>query len=123
MTIQEASGRYQIPLQVLREYENWGLRGATEGAGESRQYDDADLGLLSVVMTLREIGFSPRETEAYLRLLLEGERSGPRRLHMLEEKRCAVLEEIHGKERQLQKLDYLRHELRKAQRETESGGP
>ena len=37
------------------------------------------------------------------------------RLSMLEKKRSAALEEIHFKERQLQRLDYLRHEIRKTQ--------
>ena len=39
---------------------------------------------------------------------------------MLEEKRTAALDEIHFKERQLQRLDYLRHEIRKTQ--TTPGG-
>ena len=28
MTIDEASERYQIPIEVLKEYESWGLCGA-----------------------------------------------------------------------------------------------
>ena len=28
MTIDEASERYQIPMEVLKEYESWGLCGA-----------------------------------------------------------------------------------------------
>lgn len=51
-----------------------------------------------------------------MRLLLEGEPSGAQRLRMLEEKRSAALDEIHFKEHQLQRLDYLRHEIRKTQR-------
>ena len=51
-----------------------------------------------------------------MRLLLEGEPSGTQRLRMLEEKRSAALDEIHFKEHQLQRLDYLRHEIRKTQR-------
>ena len=35
------------------------------------------------------------------------------RLKILEEKRSAALDEIHFKERQLQRLDCLRHEIRK----------
>ena len=113
MTKQEASERYQIPLHILSEYESWGLG----RAAETRQYDDADLEKLSTVMTLRELGFTAPEAKAYL-LLLEQPHTEGQRLRILEEKRFAALDEIHSKERQLQRLDYLRHEIRKAQGKT-----
>ena len=114
MTRQEISRRYQIPLDVLLEYEEWALCGADKRMGDDWQYDDSDLERLSMVMTLLGIGFRVREAEAYLRLALEGEHSGAQRLRMLEERRGAILEEIHCKERQLQRLDCLRHALRTA---------
>ena len=115
MTIQEASERYHIPMHILREYESWSLCGAMKKAMGDWQYDDVDLERLSTIMTLHDIGFSVEEVEAYMRLLLEGESTAAQRLHMLEKKRSAALEEIHFKERQLQRLDYLRHEIRKTQ--------
>lgn len=114
MTRQEISRRYQIPLDVLLEYEEWALCGADKRRGDDWQYDDSDLERLSMVMTLLGIGFRVREAEVYLRLALEGEHSGAQRLRMLEERRSAILEEIHGRERQLQRLDCLRHALRTA---------
>lgn len=48
-----------------------------------------------------------------MRLLLEREDSDMARLRMLDQKRIAALDEIHFRERQLERLDYLRHELRK----------
>ena len=118
MTIQEASERYQIPMHILREYESWGLCGAVKKVMGQWQYDDTDLERLSIIMTLHDIGFTTDEVEVYMRLLLEGEPSGARRLCMLEERRSAALDEIHFKEHQLQRLDYLRHEIKKTQRET-----
>lgn len=113
MTIQEASERYHIPMHILREYESWGLCGAVKKVMGDWQYDDADLERLSTIMTLHDIGFSVEKVEAYMRLLLEGEYTAAQRLSMLEKKRSAALEENHFKERQLQRLDYLRHEIRK----------
>lgn len=112
MTREEASARYRIPVYVLEEYERWGLRGAGNGA---KQYDDADLEHLSTILTLHDIGFTAREAEVYMRLLLEQRHTEAQRLQMLEEKRSAALEEIHSRERQLQRLDYLRHAIRKTQ--------
>lgn len=114
MTIQEASERYQIPLHILREYEKWGLCESVKKVMGDWQYDDTDLERLSTIMTLHDIGFTIEEVEVYMRLLVEGYPSGPQRLRMLEERRSAALDEIHFKEQQLQRLDYLRHEIRKA---------
>lgn len=33
MTIDEASERYNIPMKILREYEEWGLCGAVKSNG------------------------------------------------------------------------------------------
>lgn len=115
MTIQEASEHYQIPMNILREYESWGLCGAVKKVMGAWQYDDTDLERLSTIMTLHDIGFTTEEVETYMRLLLECKNSCARRLAMLEEKRSAALDEIHFKEHQLQRLDYLRHEIRKTQ--------
>lgn len=115
MTMQEASERYRIPIHILQEYKSWGLCGAVKEVMGDWQCDDADLERLSTIMTLHDIGFTVKEVEAYMRLLLEGNHTAAQRLRMLEKKRGAALEEIHFKERQLQRLDYLRHEIRKTQ--------
>lgn len=108
MTQKEVSERYGVPASVLREYERWSLGGG-KGAG-ARRYDDGDLERLSIVMTLRDTGFTPEETEAYMRLL-ERPDSEKQRLRMVERRRSAALEEIHFRERQLARLDYLRHDI------------
>ena len=51
MTIHEASERYNIPLDVLHEYERWGLCGAVKKVMGAWQYDDTDLERLSMIMT------------------------------------------------------------------------
>lgn len=118
MTIEEASERYQIPMHILRTYESWGLCGAVKKVMGAWQYDDADLERLSTIMTLHDIGFTTDEVEQYMRLLLEGTSADALRLKMLERKRLAALDEIHFREHQLQRLDDLRHEIRKHQAKT-----
>ena len=105
MTMQEASKHYHIPMHILQEYQRWGLCGAVKNVMSDWQYDNADLERLSIIMTLHDIGFTAEE----------GDHTAAQRLSMLERKRSAALEEIHFKERQLQRLDYLRHEIRKTQ--------
>ena len=115
MTIQEASKRYGIPIKILREYESWGGCGAVKKVMGAWQYDDTDLERLSLIMTLHDIGFNAQEVETYMRLLLEGEHTGAQRMRMLGEKRKNTLDEIHFREKQLDRLDYLRHEIQKKQ--------
>ena len=119
MTIEEASRQYHIPMKILREYESWGLCGAVKKVMGAWQYDDTDIERLSTILTLHDIGFTFREVETYMRLLLEQEGDHRARLRMLDQKRQATLDDIHFREKQLERLDYLRYELRKQTDEAE----
>ncbi len=114
MTIDEASTRYNIPLDILHEYESWGLCGAVKKVMGAWQYDDQDIERLSMIMTLHDIGFPNDEAETYMRLLLEGECTEAQRLDMLNKRRSATLDEIHFREMQLDRMDYLRHKIRES---------
>lgn len=111
MTINEASERYSIPLDILKEYESWGLCGAVKKVMGAWQYDYGDIERLGTIMALHDIGLSSDEIEAYMRLTLEQGGSSEEVLRMLDRRRDKALDEIHFRERQLERLDYLRHEL------------
>lgn len=116
MTKQEASERYNIPIWLLDEYESWGLCQEVKKVMGSWQYDDSDLERLSMIMTLHDIGFSNNDIETYMRLMLEGDSSEQERLRMLSDKRSNTLDEIHFRERQLGRLDYLRFKMKKKEK-------
>lgn len=111
MTIDEAGAHYNIPIDILREYESWGLCDAVKKVMGAWQYDDQDIERLSMIMTLHDIGFGKDEVESYMRLLLEGKSTERQRLDMLNKQRAVTLDEIHFKEMQLDRLDYLRHKI------------
>ncbi len=117
MTINEASERYKIPIKILQEYESWGLCGEVKKIMGSWQYDDSDIERLSTIMTLHDIGFTNDEVEKYMHLLIKGKSSEKERMKMLNDKRNGTLDEIHFKERQLDRLDYLRFEIQKGNKE------
>ena len=48
-----------------------------------------------------------------MRLLLQGKSTEKERLKMLGDKRDGTLDEIHFKEKQLSRLDYLRFEIQR----------
>lgn len=111
MTIDEASAHYNIPLDILKEYESWGLCDAVKKVMGTWQYDDQDIERLSMIMTLHDIGFNKDEVKNYMCLLLEGKSTEAQRLHMLNKQRSTTLDEIHFREMQLDRLDYLRHKI------------
>ena len=113
MTINEASERYNIPISVLREYESWGLCDTVKTVMGAWQYDDEDIERLSMIMTLHDIGFEHDEIASYMRLLLRGDSTQAERMRILKQKRDKTLDEIHFQERRLDRLDYLRHQIRK----------
>ena len=112
MTIEEASERYLIPLDILKEYESWGLCDTVKKVMGAWEYDDRDIERLSIIMTLHDIGFEKDEVEKYMHLLLKGQSTETQRLSMLNQKRSETLDEVHFKETQISRLDYLRHKIR-----------
>lgn len=113
MTITEASEQYSIPIEILREYETWGLCDTVKTVMGAWQYDDEDIERLSMIMTLHDIGFEHDEIANYMRLLIQGDSTQAERMRILKQRRDRTLDEIHFQERRLDRLDYLRHQMRK----------
>ena len=61
MTIEEASKKYNIPINILKEYESWGLCQEVKKVMGSWQYDETDLERLSLIMTLHDLDFTVEE--------------------------------------------------------------
>lgn len=113
MTIYEASDYYNIPIEILQEYEKWGLCTEVKKVMGVWKYDDSDLEHLSMIMTLHDIGFQVNEVETYMKLMLEEKDTGAERMQMLNKRRNKALDEIHLREKQVERMDYLRYEIRK----------
>lgn len=96
-----------------------GLCGAVKQVMGEWQYDDQDMERLSLILTLHDIGFTSEEVETYMRLLLEQSGTGKARLRMLEQKRKVALDEIHFREKQVARMDGLRHRRLQEQQSTE----
>lgn len=113
MTIDEASQKYNIPIKILKEYENWGLCQEVKKVMGSWHYDNRDIERLSMIITLHDIGFTNEEIEKYMLLMMQGKISEKERIKMLNKKRNGILDEVHLKEKQISRLDYLRYEINK----------
>lgn len=93
-----------------------GLCGAVRMATDDRRYGDEDPERLGMIMALHDMGFEQDEVEAYMKLVIKGESTEKARMKMLDGLRKKALDEIHLKERQLERMDYLRHEIRENQK-------
>lgn len=116
MTIDEASEKYNIPIKILKEYESWGLCQEVKKVMGSWYYDDRDIERLSIIMTLHDIGFTNQEIEKYMRLLMLGNLGEQERINMINKKRNGILDEVHFKEKQIARLDYLKYEINKGKK-------
>lgn len=112
MTFSDASKKYNIPVEIIREYEHMELYGEIKRATAREHYDDSDIKWLSIIMTLHDVGFSSKEAAKYITLIMQGECGKSERLKMLDNKRSITLDEIHFKEKQLDRLDYLRYKIK-----------
>ena len=101
-------------VELLREYERWGLCDTVKKVMGAWQYDDRDLERLSMIMTLHDVGFSNGEVETYMRLLLSGRDTEQERMRMLNRLRDCAMDELHFKQKQLDRLDYLRYKIQQA---------
>ncbi len=111
MTKEEICRCCQIPEEVLSTYEHWNKDGARSDHGE-RQYDEEDIQKLGMIMTLSGAGLTEKQIACYMRLA-EKENTENRRMELLNKQREHILEEIHALEQQIEKLDYLRYQIRR----------
>ena len=75
----------------------------------SWKYDETYFERLRLIMMLYGLDFTVEEIKKYMKLSLEkNEREW---LKLLNKKRKGILDEVHLKEKQLSKIDYLRYEM------------
>lgn len=110
MTLFEISEKYNIPPEIIKEYEQRFLCGKYENTAGPHEYSDEDIENLSIIITLRDIGFSAEETDRYMRAKLSGKKDSSL-FCLLCEKRNSLLCQIHSMEDKLQRLDYLKYKL------------
>ena len=102
MTRKEMCERCGIPPSTLRQYEKL--------CAGKEDYDESDVSRISTFMTLCEAGFSPEDA---MRFLGCGDEDDDGKLRMLRDRRGALLDEIHDKERLLSRLDCLAFKITK----------
>lgn len=112
MKIKEVSDKFDISITVLRYYERIGLFDDVKRVNGIREYEDKDIRNLSVIITLKNAGFSNDSLLKYIELSKHGDISNREKIHILKQQRQKLLDEIHSKQKNLDCLDYLIYKLK-----------
>lgn len=111
MTDKEIHERYMVPVEIIREYDSM-----VQSCGDG--YDAAALRCMSKMMCLHGLNFSSDEVRKYMDLSSRPDEPCVEQLcTMLDKKRKDALDEIHTKEEQISRIDYLTQELVRQARE------
>lgn len=107
MTIAEVSRKYDISADTLRYYERVGMiPPVTRTASGIRDYQESDLGWVSLAKCMRSAGLPVEAMIEYVRLYQEGDSTIPARLQLLLEQRQSLLEQKKKIDETLDRLNY-----------------
>lgn len=112
MKIGEVSERFSISISKLKYYEKMGLLNNVRKVNNIRDYEDKDIHILSIIITLSSAGADTESLKQYLQLLDKGSNKAERKA-ILKKLRFDLLEEIHSRQKLLDQLDYLIYEIDK----------
>lgn len=111
MTLQEASKRFDIPIEILQQYEENGLLQNADPDDKSDGYEEDDFRQLGLARFLLNAGFTLKETKKYLKLMKD-KGTKEEQIRMLRKQRFELLDGIHEKQQILDQLDFLIWEKR-----------
>lgn len=107
MTIKEVSKKFGISQDTLRYYERVGMiPPVTRTSGGIRDYNESDLGWVSLAVCMRSAGLPIEAMIEYVKLYQQGDSTIPARLQLLLDQKDALTEQIRQIEQTMKRLDY-----------------
>lgn len=113
MTLPEASRCFQISIEELQFYEKNGLlKGIKTKKDGEKDYLEADLQYIGKFHFLQTAGMDADSLKQFVRLFERGADAREEQIRILRKFRFELLEAIHGKQQELDQVDYLIHEIK-----------
>lgn len=107
MTIKEVSKKFGISQDTLRYYERVGMiPPVTRTSGGIRDYNESDLGWVSLAVCMRSAGLPIEAMIEYVKLYQQGDLTIPARFQLLLDQKAVLTEQIRQIEQTMKKLDY-----------------
>lgn len=113
MTLNEAAERFGIDKQRLIYFEQNGLFDCHKQSDGSIDYCDETLEYVSLIELLLKTGLDMETLKKYLAGLGEDKVSNEQQIKILMKQRYVLLDDIHGKQKILDQLDYVIREAKK----------
>lgn len=112
MTLNEASKRFHISMEKLKNYEENGLLEHQTLADGTFDYTETELRRIGLIHSLLKSGMDMEVLKKYLRLLNDKTASKEEQIRILRKQRCRLLDDIHDKQQALDELDYMIRETK-----------
>lgn len=112
MTLPEASRCFQISIEEFQFYEKNGLLKGRKTKDGEKDYLEADLQYIGKFHFLQTAGMDADSLKQFVRLLERGADTWEEQIRILRKFRFGLLETIHGKQQELDQVDYLIHEIK-----------
>ena len=103
MTLKDAEKKYGIPYGTLEKFVSNGLIRKSENSSDFCEDDFDRLGIINILL---EAEFSVQEVKVFL-TSVEENKTEQKQITMLTNKRRLLLDEIHKKQKLLDRLDYM----------------
>lgn len=114
MTRNDASARFGIQAEKLRYYEEQGLFDGRKAPDGSMDYCDEMMDDVAIIHLLLDAGVALPALRRYMQGLQTGAICKEQKLLFLARRRAELLNDIHSKQKTLDKLDYMIYEVRTA---------
>ena len=112
MTLNEASRRFHISMEKLKNYEENNLLEHKTLADGTFDYTETELRRIGLIHSLLKSGMDMEALKKYLRLLNDKTGSKEEQIRILRKQRCQLLDDIHDKQQALDELDYMIRETK-----------
>ena len=113
MTIEQASEHFGVPLEKLQTYENQGLFDCNRQPDGSIDYTEDLMDYIAIINILTNAGAEADALRDFMRQLMESTITKEEKLRYLRSQRQKLLESIHLKQKSLDQLDYIIHNVNK----------
>lgn len=112
MTLNEASRRFHISMEKLKNYEENNLLEHQTLADGTFDYTETELRRVGLIHSLVKSGMDMETLKKYLRLLNDETSSKEEQIRILRKQRYQLLDDIHDKQQILDELDYVIRETK-----------
>lgn len=107
MTIKDVCEKYNVTAETIRYYERVGaIPPVTRTPGGIRDFQETDIGWLTLALCMRNAGLPIEILVEYLKLYQEGDATIPARLELLKEQRENLLAQKKQIDETLGRLEY-----------------